>query len=128
MRGLLLPVIGLLLLTACHKTEDHVIVKVLVGATLVTTPYAPPIEDSIVIIAGSKIRAFGSSKDIPVPQASDRTDLTGQWIVPAPGSKIDAGATANLIILDHAPKGITPASPTDVGASLVAGEWQAPKK
>jgi hypothetical protein len=125
---LLLATAGWLLLTGCQKSGDKVIVKVLIGATTVTTPYAPPLEDSIVVIAGSKIRAVGLRKDIPVPQASDRTDLAGQWIVPAPGAKIEAGETANLMILDHAPKGVTPSSSADVGAQIVAGEWQAPKK
>jgi hypothetical protein len=128
MRKLLLPLAGFLFLTACQKSEDKVVVKVLIGATTVTTPYAPPLNDSIIVIAGSKIRAVGLRQDIPVPQASDRTDLTGQWIVPAPGSKIDAGETANLMILDHAPKGVTPASPNDIGAQIVAGEWQAKQK
>ena len=128
MRTLLLATAGFLFLTACQKSGDKVIVKVLIGATTVTTPYAPPLEDSIVVIAGSKIRAVGLRKDIPVPQASDRTDLAGQWIVPAAGSKIEAGETANLMILDHAPKGVTPSSPSDIGAQIVGGEWQAPKK
>lgn len=128
MRTLFFPLAVFLLLTACQKSGDKVVVKVLIGATTVQTPYAPPLDDSIIVIAGSKIRAVGLRKDIPVPQASDRTDLTGQWIVPAPGSKISAGETANLMVLDHAPKGITPASPSDVGAQIVAGEWQAPKK
>jgi hypothetical protein len=129
MRRLILPTAMFLFLTACQKSEDDkVVVKVLIGATTVTTPYAQPINDSIIVIAGSKIRAFGLRQDIPVPQASDRTDLTGRWIVPAPGSEISAGATANLLILDHAPKGVTPASPDDMGARIVAGEWQAPKK
>jgi hypothetical protein len=128
MRTLPLAVAGFLFLAACQKSGEKVVVKVLIGATTVTTPYAPPLEDSIIVIAGSKIRAVGLRKDIPVPQASDRTDLTGRWIVPAPGSKIDAGETANLMILDHAPKGATPANPGDVGAQIVAGEWQAPKK
>jgi hypothetical protein len=125
---LLLATAGWLLLTGCQKSGDKVIVKVLIGATTVTTPYAPPLEDSIVVIAGSKIRAVGLRKDIPVPQASDRTDLAGQWIVPAAGAKIEAGETANLMILDHAPKGVTPSSPADIGARIVAGEWAAPKK
>jgi len=128
MRTMLLAAAAFLFLTACQKSGDKVIVKVLIGATTVTTPYAPPLEDSIVVIAGSKIRAVGLRKDIPVPQASDRTDLAGQWIVPAPGAKIEAGETANLMILDHAPKGVTPSSSADVGAQIVAGEWQAAKK
>jgi hypothetical protein len=128
MRFVLVSAMAVLCLTGCQKSGDKTVVKVLIGATLVTTPYAPPVEDSVLIVAGSKIRSFGPRKDVQIPQASDRTDLDGKWIVPAPGAKIDVGETANIVILEHAPKGTTPASPDDVGASLVAGEWQAPPK
>ena len=125
MRKIVVPFLTLLLMTACHKKPDFTL-KVLIGGTTVVAPGEAPIEDSIVIISGSKIRSVGARKDIPVPQASDRTDLTGEWIVPAEGSRIDAGEIANLLILKHAPNGVTPASPGDVGARIVAGEWKMP--
>ena len=98
--------------------------KVLIGGTTVVAPGAEPIEDSVVMISGAKIRAVGARKDVPVPQASDRTDLAGEWIVPAEGSRIEAGEIANLIVLKHAPNGVKPSSPADVGARIVAGEWK----
>lgn len=113
----------LLLLTACNKQPDFT-TKVLIGGTTVTAPGAAPIEDSIIVIKGAKIQDVGARKDVPVPQASDRTDLKGEWIVPAGGSSIEAGETANLLILHHAPNGVTPASPADVGAQIVGGEWK----
>ena len=112
-----------LLIAGCRKKPDFT-VKVLIGATATTAPGEQPIEDSVIVIAGTKIRSVGIRKDIPIPQASDRTDLTGEWIVPVEGSRIETGETANLLILKHAPNGITPAAPADPGARIVAGEWK----
>ncbi|MDP9052729.1 MAG: hypothetical protein M3N93_00255 [Acidobacteriota bacterium] len=114
-----------LLLAACSKQPD-VRLKVLIGATTVVAPGAQPIGDSIIVIAGPKIRSVGMRKDIPVPQASDRTDFTGEWIVPVEGSRIAINETANLLILKNPPNGVTPASLSDVSARIKAGEWEVP--
>jgi hypothetical protein len=118
-----LAVLGFLLLAACQTNQTGRL-KVLIGATLVPGHGAPSIEDSIIVIEGSRIRAAGPRKDVPVPQASDRTDLSGRWIVPDGERPISPGEPANLIILDHAPNGDRPANPADVGARLAAGEWK----
>ena len=125
MRLLIATLLALTLLAACKEKKPDFTVKVLIGATTIPAAGAAPIEDSIVVVSSGKIRSVGARKDVPVPQASDRTDLTGEWIVPPRGSRIENGGPANLIILHHAPNGITPASPSDVGAQLVNGEWQA---
>ena len=122
MHRILVTFLAFLLLAACQKKPDFT-VKVLIGATTIPAADEPRIEDSVVIISGKKIRAVGARKDVPVPQASDRTDLAGEWIVPAEGSRIEAGETANLLILKHAPNGLTPAAPADIGARIVAGDW-----
>ncbi|HEX4278695.1 MAG TPA: hypothetical protein VHZ74_25240 [Bryobacteraceae bacterium] len=114
---------SLLLLAACQKKPD-LVVKVLIGGTTIVSPGATPIDDSIVIIAGTKIRSVGPRKDVPVPQASDRTDLTGEWIVPAEGVTIAPGEPANLLILKHVPNGNT----SDASALVVNGEWKMPGK
>jgi hypothetical protein len=127
MRRTFLAVLVSLTLVACRKpgvTNMNDRLKVLIGATAIVAAGDAPIEDSIVVIAGTKIRSVGMRKDIPVPQNSDRTDLTGEWIVPAEGSRIEAGETANLLVLKHAPNGIEPAAPADKGARIVAGEWK----
>jgi hypothetical protein len=113
----------LLLLGACEK-KPAVRLKVLIGATTIVAPGAQPIEDSIIVIAGSKIRSVGMRKDVPVPQASDRTDLTGAWIVPAKGGRIAVDEPANLVILHHAPNGKDAPAPGETGASIVNGEWR----
>jgi len=120
---LLAFLLTLLFVPGCAKKPDFT-VKVLIGATTIPAPGEPPIDDSVIVITGSKIRSVGPRKDVPVPQASDRTDLTGEWVVPAEGSRIEPGETANLRILRHAPNGIQPATPSDLGASIVAGEWK----
>jgi hypothetical protein len=126
MRRLIVAGLASLFLAACGEpginTKERI--KVLIGATTVAAPGDAPIADSIIVIAGTKIRALGARKDVPVPQASDRTDFTGEWIVPAEGSRIEAGQTANLLILRNKPNGITPAAPADVGARIIAGEWE----
>jgi hypothetical protein len=123
MRTLLPTALTFLLLPGCAKKPDFT-VKVLTGATTITAPGEPPIADSVIVIKGSKISSVGPQKDTPVPKAADRTDLTGEWVVPAEGSRIEPGETANLRILRHAPNGIQPATPGDLGASIVAGEWK----
>jgi len=114
-----------LLLVGCGSKPDFT-VKVLIGGTTISAPGAAPIEDSIIVVQKGKIRDVGPRKNVPVPQASDRTDLTGEWVVPAQGARIEAGEPANLIVLKHAPNGVLPANPADVGARLEAGEWKMP--
>jgi hypothetical protein len=116
-----------MLLAACQKHDagiEGARLKVLIGATTITGPGAAPIQDSIIIISGSKIQSVGARKDVPVPQASDRTDLTGAWIVPAEGAQIERGETANLVILHHPPNGAQPSNASDASSRIVAGEWQ----
>jgi hypothetical protein len=115
---------ALLLLAGCQKQDVRL--KVLIGATVVEAPGAQPIPDAIIVIAGSRIRSVGIRKDIPVPQYSDRTDLAGEWIVPAEGSRIAIDEPANLLILKHAPMGATPGSDSDITARITAGEWETP--
>jgi cytosine/adenosine deaminase-related metal-dependent hydrolase len=127
MKKTLIAVLGLLLVGACRNsgvTGPNDRLKVLIGATLVPGHGSPAIEDSIIVVAGSKIKAFGQRKDVPVPQASDRTDLTGKWVMPDGALPIAVGEPANLLILDRAPNGAAPPNPADIGARLVQGEWK----
>ena len=109
-------------LSACGNTDVRY--KVLIGATTIASAGERPIDDSIIVVAGGKIRSVGTRKEVPVPQNSDRIDLKGKWIVPENGSTIGPGEPANLIVLDHAPGGIAPANPADVESRLIAGEWK----
>jgi len=118
----LVAALACLILSGCGNTDVRF--KVLIGATTITASGDSPIDDSIIVVAGRKIRSVGTRKDVPVPQNSDRVDLKGKWIVPENGSTIGPGEPANLIVLDHAPGGIAPANPADVESRLVAGEWK----
>jgi hypothetical protein len=120
------PITILLVASACRKPQPDFTVKVLVGATTIPASDAAAIEDSIIVVAKGKIRSVGPRKDIPVPQASDRTDLAGEWVVPAEGARLEPGEPANLMVLKHAPNGVRPTDPGDVGARLEAGEWKMP--
>jgi hypothetical protein len=119
--GKALALLAGLLLAGCHNTDVHY--KVLIGATATVEQGTKPIEDAVIVIEGKKIRDVGARKYVPIPQNSDRTELTGRWIVPASGKIIANGEPANLLVLDHAPAGIVPASVNDIGARIVDGEW-----
>lgn len=121
MRKIAIAVIGLLLPAACQKPDARLVV--LIGATTTVAPGAQPIEDSVVVIAGGKIRSVGMRKDVPIPQNSDRVDLKGRWIVPAAGARIGIAEPANLLVLTQAPNGIAPASPGAVETRMSGGEW-----
>lgn len=94
MRMRLLAVPACLMAVACQKSD----VKVLIGATTLVAPGAPPVEDSVVVVAGSRIRAVGIRKDVPIPQDSERLDVTGKQIAPIEGARIAPGESADLVV------------------------------
>lgn len=109
-----------LLLAGCQKSDT----KILIGATTLPGPGAPPIADSVIVVTGKTIRAVGLQKDIPIPQDSERTDLTGKWIVPKGSGRIAPGEPADLAVLNHAPEGVETPGTRDVARELLKGEWQ----
>ena len=121
MRTALVLLAASLLLSGCQKE----VYKVLVGGTVIASPGATPIHDSVVVISRGKIRSLGTQQEVSIPQNADRTDLDGAWILPAPGETIDTGKPADLLIVHKAPtSNATPGDPSDVGARMVNGEWQ----
>jgi len=107
----LVALAGMLLVAGCQRSD----VKVLIGATAIVAPGAQPIEDSIVIVSGRRIRSVGMRKDIPIPQDSERIDLTGKQIVPGDGSRIAVGEDSDIVVLDSTGK---------VTRRLVDGVWR----
>ncbi|HVW11769.1 MAG TPA: hypothetical protein VHC90_24470 [Bryobacteraceae bacterium] len=106
----------------CSTSNQVSDLKVLIGATALFQPGGSPVQDTVIVIEGDKIRAAGERKDVPVPQNSERTDLTGKWVVPVSGGKIAPGAPADLFVLNTAENG----SPA-VGAPvrhMIHGHWQ----
>ncbi len=96
----------------------------MIGATTIVAPGAQPIEDSVVVVAGDRIRSVGVRKDVPIPQDSERLNLAGKWIVPAGDARIGINEDANLDVLDRAPNGVTPSLPADVIRRMRHGQWQ----
>lgn len=110
-----------LLTIGCQAGNQVSGLKVLIGGTLVTTAGANPIQDSVIVISGANIRAAGIRKDVPIPQDSERTDLTGKWVVPVAGGRIAPGEPADLFILNAGPSG----APAIGGVTrrMIHGQW-----
>jgi hypothetical protein len=97
---ILLVILAASLFSGCQQSAT----KVLIGGTLRITAEAAPIEDSIIVISGSTIRAVGLRKDVPVPQDSERVDTVGKWILPGGPEPIAAGQPASLRLYDRDPQ------------------------
>ncbi len=107
---------------ACSTHNQVSDLKVLIGATAVFVPGGNPVQDTVIVIEGDKIRAAGERKDVPVPQNSERTDLTGKWVVPVSGGKIAPGESADLFVLNAAGNG-SPATGAPA-RHMIHGHWQ----
>jgi hypothetical protein len=106
---------------ACQSGNQVSGLKVLIGATAILQAGQNPVQDSVIVISGATIRAAGIRKDVPIPQDSERTDLTGKWVVPVTGGRIAPGEPADLFILNTSPSG-APA----LGAPsrrMIHGQW-----
>lgn len=115
MRGLLACLTALLALcgAGCQKPS----VTVLIGATAVLSPGGPALPDSIVVISGGRIRAVGLRKDVPVPQDSERLDLTGRFLTAPAGGRLAAGEPADLEVHQGSAAG-------PVNRRMQSGEWR----
>jgi cytosine/adenosine deaminase-related metal-dependent hydrolase len=107
---------------ACSTHNEVSNLKVLIGATAVFQPGGSPVQDTVIVIEGDKIRAAGERKDVPVPQNSERSDLTGKWVVPVSGGKIAPGESADLFVLNTAANG-SPATGAPA-RHMIHGHWQ----
>ncbi len=68
------------------KPPDESRLKVIIGATLLDGSGGPPISRSVVIVAGSRIKAIGSQAATPVPAGSDKYNGSGKFLIPIPMS------------------------------------------
>lgn len=110
-----------LLSLGCQSGNQVSDLKVLIGATAVLEAGGNPVQDAIIVISGTKIRAAGIRKDVPIPQDSERTDLTGKWVVPASGGRIAPGESADLFVLNAGANG-APAIGA-VSRKMIHGQW-----
>jgi predicted amidohydrolase YtcJ len=116
-----LPATVCLLCLSCHSGNQVSGLKVLIGATAILQPGANPVQDAVIVVDGSAIRAAGERKNVPIPQDSERTDLTGKWVVPVAGGRIAPGQPADLFILNTGPNGSPAVGPPS--RSMTHGQW-----
>jgi imidazolonepropionase-like amidohydrolase len=76
--------LGLLLLAACNSLppENAKPVVAIVGAKLIDGTDAAPIEDSVIVIEGTRIRAAGPRSHTPVPKGGEIVDGMGKVVIP----------------------------------------------
>ena len=68
-------------LTGCKPAEETV-QKAIIGALLIDGKGGPPISNSVVIVAGSRIRAVGNRVNMPIPAGLEKIDGQGKFLVP----------------------------------------------
>lgn len=110
-----------LCLTGCQAGNQVSDLKVLIGATVVMQGGANPVQDAVIVVSGATIRAAGPRKDVPIPQDSERTDLTGKWVVPVSGGRIAPGEPADLFVLNTSASG-APEFGTP-SRHMIHGQW-----
>lgn len=74
-----------LLLCACAGSlppENTKPVITIVGAKFIDGSDADPIEDSVIVIEGTRIRTVGSRSHTPVPKGGEIVDGTGKTVIP----------------------------------------------
>lgn len=105
-----------LLLTACAEPAVEPGLKAIVGGRLEASFDAAPIPYSVIVIAGSTIRAIGPQATTPVPKGAETIAAKGKLVRPVPNdAKLAAGGPADLMLLD---------AETRVPEKIMrAGEW-----
>jgi imidazolonepropionase-like amidohydrolase len=83
-RSALPLLLALLLLTACGSLppENAKPLVAIVGARLVDGSGAAPIEDSVIVIEGTRIRSAGPRSMTPVPQGGEIVNGAGKTVIP----------------------------------------------
>ena len=92
-------------LTGCKPNEVSK-TKAIIGAVLIDGNGGPPITDSVVVVAGSRIRSAGLRANVPIPADSDKINGSGKFLVPglidlySRPKQSNAGVTTTRIIAD----------------------------
>src|ERR1039457_1243647 len=76
--ALLLPS---LVLCACAPTEESHM-KAIIGAVLIDGLGGPPLSNSVVGVAGGRIREAGRFSAVQIPAEADKVDGNGKFLVP----------------------------------------------
>ena len=77
-RRLVALLAGACLLTAAHAAK----VTALVGGRLIDGWGGPPINNSVVLIEGERVKAVGSADTLPVPDGAEVVDCRGMSVLP----------------------------------------------
>jgi imidazolonepropionase-like amidohydrolase len=81
----MLPRVALVLLvifaSACKPTEESHM-KVIIGAVLIDGQGGPPVSNSVVVVAGGRIRDVGAASTVQIPAEADKVDGSGKFLVP----------------------------------------------
>ena len=75
------PLLAALLLAGCKPPEESV-QKAIIGALLIDGTGGPPLSNSVVIVAGSRIRAVGNRANMPIPAGVEKINGAGKFLVP----------------------------------------------
>ncbi|MEO8592730.1 MAG: hypothetical protein ABI759_05385 [Candidatus Solibacter sp.] len=70
-------------LTACKAPEESHSTAIL-GAVLIDGNGGPPVTNSMVLIAGGRVRGAGAASTVPIPAQADKINGGGRFLVPAP--------------------------------------------
>src|SRR5437763_17173380 len=73
----------LLSLSACKPAEEEGRERAIMGAVLIDGAGGPPLADSVVVIAGGRIRSVGRRSEVPISDNADRINGSGKYLVPA---------------------------------------------
>jgi hypothetical protein len=85
-----------LVLAACTGSSG---VQAIVGAKLIATPGAAPVEYSVIVIENGRFKAVGPQSSTPVPKGAEITRGLGMTVVSVPGyAPIAPGRPANLLL------------------------------
>jgi len=58
--------------------------KAILGAVLLDGLGGPPLSDSVVVVAGERIREAGARSAVLIPEEADKIDGSGKYLVPTP--------------------------------------------
>ena len=75
--------LALLLLTSACKAPEESHSKAIIGAVLIDGSGGPPMTNSMVVIAGDRIRGVGPASTVPIPAQADKINGGGRFLVPA---------------------------------------------
>ncbi len=89
--------------TGCKPPEESQ-QKAIIGAILIDGTGGPPMSDSVVVVAGSRIRAVGNRANMPIPAGVEKINGMGKFLVPG---LIDLDARAEHNTNAYLASGIT---------------------